>query len=261
MTHDAQITIGLAPGAGFEVRTLADLDTYLGATADAGFDAVSLSQAQLCGEPDRASRLLETHGLRCTDLLSLRVSRDEEATLEQARALRPAVEVLHPQCVLTLFWTRRTADSIDLLGRTAEAVGVPLALEFAIGGAADTLVSADSIVDEVGSARATILADTFHFFRGTSTLDMLEDVPLDHLAIVQLNDALPALSDDYMDETTNRRTWPGLGEFDLDGFCGRLRDRGWQGVVSVEVLGADLRELPIHEYCRQAYRTSAAYWR
>lgn len=252
--------IGLAPGTGFEVRSLADLDTYLGAAADAGFEAVSLSLGQLAGDPEGAARLLRAHGLRCTDLLSMRVSRDEEETMAAARAMAPAVETLGAAHVLAMFWTRRTEESLDRLARCSDVVGVPIALEFGPGGAADTVASADSFVDALGTDRVAVLADTYHFWRGGSTLEMLAAIPLGHLPIIQFTDALPRLSDDYMTETTTRRTWGGLGELDLTGFAGTLTGRGWDGVVSVEVISSVLRELPVGEYCRMAYATTAPYW-
>jgi sugar phosphate isomerase/epimerase len=252
--------IGLAPGAGFEIRTLADLDQYLGAASDAGFGAVSLSLSQLAGDPVAAARLVAAHGLRCTDILSLRISRDDDDTIAQARAVAPAVEALGADYVLAMFWTKRNDESLDRLARCAAITGATIALEFGLGGAADNVATADSFVDALGADTVTILADTYHFFRGTSTLEMLETVPLDHLSIVQFNDALPALSDDYMEETTNRRAWPGDGEFDLRGFASRLRDRGWKGIVSVEVLATDLRKLSIADYAREAFATTAPYW-
>jgi sugar phosphate isomerase/epimerase len=256
----ARPTIGLAPGAGFEINSLGDLDTYLGVTSDAGFDAVSLSLSQLAGDPVAAAKLVSTHGLVCTDMMALRVTRDEDETMAQARALAPALEALGADLVLAMFWTSRNPESLDRLGRCSEVTGARIALEFGLGGAADSVESASLFVTEVGVDKVTVLADTFHFFRGPSTLEMLETVPLDHLSIVQFNDALPAVSDDYMDETSNRRAWPGDGELDLEGFASVLRRRGWSGVVSVEVLATDLRELPVDEYTRQAYATTAPYW-
>jgi len=256
---DGLITMGLTPGAGVTIRTIADLDGYLGAVADAGFRAVSLSADQLGGDPAGAARLLRTHGLACSDLMSVRVTRDEDASLEAARALRPAIEAVAAAAVLTMLWTRVSEESLDRLGRVADLLGVPVALEFAPGPVA-TLEAAEAVVGVVGPDRATILADTFHFFRGGSTRAMLESVPVEHIGIVQFNDALPAESDDYMHETIDRRAWPGDGEFDLDWFTATLRQRGWHGVVAVEVLSAELRRLPVAEYARRGYQTTVPYW-
>lgn len=254
------VEFGLAPGAGFEIERPADLDRYLGATSDAGFTAVSLSGAQLLGDLDAAAGLLRTHGLRCSDVLAMRITRDDAETLDQARAFAPMVEALGADYVLAMFWTKRDEESLDRLARSAEVLGVPIVLEFGLGGAADSVASAEEFVDRLGRDKVAILADTYHFFRGPSTLEMLDTVPLDHVPIVQFNDALPALSDDYMHETTERRAWPGVGEFPLDDFARRLLRRGWSGVVSVEVLSTELRQLAIEDYTRQAFDTTHAVW-
>jgi sugar phosphate isomerase/epimerase len=252
-------TFTLAPGSGHEVHTLADLDTYLGAIAAAGFDGVTLSSQQLVGDPEGAARLVERHGLRCTDILALRVSRDDEATLADARALRPAVDALGAGHCLAMLYTRVSPESIDRLGRCSEALGVPLALEFGPA-PCPTVAAAAEVVEAVGPDRIGVLPDTFHFVRMGSTFEMLEALPVDRLPIVQFNDALPAISDDYMAETTNRRAWPGQGELPLQRFATTLLDRGWDGVVSVEVLSEPLRQLPITEYARQALETTRPYW-
>lgn len=250
--------IGLAPGAGFDIGSLDDLDTYLAAVAAAGFDAVSLSQGQLCGEPAAAAARVAAHGLTCTDLLALVVSRDDAGTLAGAEAMRPAVEALQPVGILTMMHTRVTEESIDRLGRVQARLAVPLAVEF-VPTAVPTMDAASRLAAALGPDRVQVLADCFHFFRAGSTFEMLESVPLEHLSIVQFDDALPAVSDDYMAETY-RRAWPGHGELDLRGFSDTLRRRGWDGVVSVEVLNADLRALPLEEYTRLAFETTVPYW-
>ncbi|MBO0732566.1 MAG: sugar phosphate isomerase/epimerase, partial [Acidimicrobiaceae bacterium] len=251
--------LGLAPGAGFGVRNLDDLDRYLGAVADAGFGAVSLNADQLAGEPQRAARLVERHGLCCTDVLALLVTRDDDATMAGAEALRPAVDALGPSHVLTMMRTRPKPEALERLVRIAELLEVALALEFAPGPVA-TVADALAIAEELGPRHAGILADTYHFFRAGSTWEMLETVPAAHLPIVQFDDALPAEDDDYMRETTERRAWPGEGELQLGRFAATLRERGWDGVVSVEVLSQPLRRLPVEVFARRAYETAAPYW-
>jgi len=46
-----------------------------------------------------------------------------------------------------------------------------------------------------------------------------------------------------------------------DRFASSLLDRGWAGLVSVEVLSAELRQLPVSEFARWAYQSTARYWR
>jgi len=64
-----------------------------------------------------------------------------------------------------------------------------------------------------------------------------------------------------MKETLHRRVMPGDGTFELERFAATLLDRGWSGTVSVEVLNAGLRRLPVPEFAELAYRTAARYWR
>ena len=249
--------LSLGPGSAFGIGTPDGLESYARAAAGAGFAGLSLAAHGLPSDLGEAAAILERHGLRCTDLLNLTVTRDEDATLAAARALRPAVDALGPDAVNTLVWTRVSEQSLDRLGRVADLLGVPLALEFSPGPVA-TLDAALDLAQALGPRRATVLADTFHFFRAGSTWAMLENAPVDRIGIVQFSDGLPSRSQDYMTETVNRRAWPGDGEFPLQQFVATLRDRGWDGVVSVEVLSERLRDLPVAEFARLAHRTAAA---
>jgi sugar phosphate isomerase/epimerase len=254
--------LSIAPGSGFEVRSRDDLDTYLGAVADAGFRSVSLGLDQFVGDPAAAARLLDVHGLRCPDVLALRVSRHEEEVRAQTEALAAAAEAVGAEFVLSLIWARLGEETIDRFGRCADRVrasGARLALEMPPIGELNSIGAASRVIDAVGTKRAALMVDTFHFCRGTSTWDELESLPLDSLGYVQFDDAL-APSDDVMDDTLNRRTMPGDGDFPLERFVSTLTSRGWSGLVSVEVLSADLRQLDIATYTRRAYETTAPYW-
>jgi sugar phosphate isomerase/epimerase len=86
-------------------------------------------------------------------------------------------------------------------------------------------------------------------------------VPLDDVAYVQFTDALQPLSDNLVRETLHRRASPGEGILQLDRFAKTLLDRGWEGTVSVEVLTAELRELPVDALVRRLHDTTARFWR
>jgi sugar phosphate isomerase/epimerase len=263
MAFSAVSELSLAPGAGFEVRSVADLDTYLGAVAAAGFPCVSLSINQLAAGPARAASLLATHGLRCSDLMSLSLSRHDDEVMARAAELADAASVLGVEYVLSLFWTRVNEESIDRFGRCADMMqraGTRLALEMPPIGELNSISAAGSVVNAVGFGRASLLIDTFHFSRGLSTWEELESFPLEGLGYVQFDDALPPESDDVMHETTDRRAMPGDGELELERFVRTLTGRGWSGLVSVEVLSEELRQLDVTTFARRAYQSSAAYW-
>ena len=108
--------------------------------------------------------------------------------------------------------------------------------------------------------RVKVLPDTWHHFRGPDTWAELDALPLDSIAYVQFDDALPMVSDDLLAETLQRRTFPGEGEFDLAGYCRRLRAKGFDGVVSIEILNGDWRDRDPAEFARRAYESTARFW-
>jgi sugar phosphate isomerase/epimerase len=84
---------------------------------------------------------------------------------------------------------------------------------------------------------------------------------LDLVAYVQFDDARPMVSDDLVEETIHRRTFPGEGEFELDRYCDTMRRKGFDGVVSVEILDADERaRADDAAFARRVYETSARFW-
>jgi sugar phosphate isomerase/epimerase len=62
-------------------------------------------------------------------------------------------------------------------------------------------------------------------------------------------------------ESLHRRALPGEGVLELRRFAATLLDRGWDGTVSVEVLSAQLRALPVDVLVGRLYATTAPYWR
>jgi sugar phosphate isomerase/epimerase len=116
------------------------------------------------------------------------------------------------------------------------------------------------MVEAAGADKAGLLIDSWHFSFGDSTWEDLETVPLDRIAYVQFDDALRPVSDDLMDETLNRRAMPGAGFLELDRFAGTLLDRGWEGLVSVEVLSSELQALSIDDFARAAHDSTRRYF-
>jgi len=263
------VEFSLAGGVGGPFDTRDDLAAYLEAVASAGFSAVSLGAQQLAaaGEGTEALRavagLLARSGLRCSDVMALRVVRDDDRTLQAAGEMARSVEALGARFVLTLVNTRLSEESVDRLGRCAEIVGsagARLAIEFVPGGPVDRIESAVRLVEQLGADRAGILIDSWHFFFGASGWDELEAVPLDLIAMVQFDDALAPIGADVMTETMDRRTWPGDGTLDLPRFASCLTKRGWDGLVSVEVLSAEHRALDAATFAIRAMETSRPYW-
>lgn len=230
------------------------------AAAGAGFDAVGLGPNQATPQ---AGAALADAGIRCHELLALIITKDEQRTLAEAERLAGLAAAAGAQWVLVGNRLPLTDESAAVYAKCAalfDEVGSGLALEFSPLGAAKSIDAALAIVDAVAPARAGVLIDTWHFFNGPSTWEQLEAVPLDKIAYVQFADAQPPIGDDGFNETFNRRTWPGEGIFDLHRFADTLRDHGWDGIVSVEMLNEQDATLPLPEYARRAYETTARYW-
>ena len=231
------------------------------AAGAAGFTGLGLG-ADRAAAPGAAEALAGA-GVRCTELLALMVSRNEERTLASAWQLAAAADAVGAPWVLTVPATPPSAEAAALLGRCADVVaeaGARLAVEFSPLGVVTSLAAARELIAAGDPGRTAVMIDTWHFSRGDSTWADLETVPLEEIAYLQFSDAPEPVGDDGFDETMNRRVWPGEGTFALERFATTLRDRGWAGTVSVEVLNADLARLPVAEFARAAYATTARYW-
>jgi len=251
------IEIALTPDSrwGLDASALAAL------ARESGFAAVGLGLPQA---DEEAAVSLAVNGVRCHELLAFTLRRDEEVNLRHAQRLAEAADAVRAEWVLTTFGAPLTPDSARAIARFAAMfaeAGAKMAAEFSPLGKVTSIPAALAVVEAAGVDRAGVMIDSWHFFRGDSTWEDLEAVPLERIAYVQFADAQEPVSDDGFDETMNRRVMPGDGTFDLERFASTLLERGWQGLVSAEVLSADLRRLSVSEFARLAYETTTRYWR
>ncbi len=251
------VELALTPDGRWDI----DVAGAAAAAREAGFAALGVAASKA---DSAAAAALAGAGLRCHELLALLVTADEKSTLRQARQLCEAAALVKAEWVLTIFGGTLDRSANDVIARCAAMfteVGAKMAVEFSPLGAVTSLSAGLEVVEAAGADRAGLLIDTWHFFRGDSTWKQLEQVPLERIAYIQFDDAPPPISDDGMRETIHRRVLPGDGEFELGRFASTLLDRGWDGLVSIEVLSRSLRELPVSEFARLAYARSAPYWR
>jgi sugar phosphate isomerase/epimerase len=247
-----------------------ELPEQLEAAAAAGFDHVGLDSFSLQAwtgagrtlqELDALARRL---GVPCYELVPLQISADERATLAEADALLELAAALRPEAILVNVLSEPDAALARLLARCAErfaAVRAELAIEFMPFTPVNSLGSARSLIEKAGGGGAGVLLDTWHFFRGPDGWRELQGFPLELISFVQFDDALPLVGPDLREETIHRRVMPGDGEFDLRGFCARLRDKGFDGAVSVEILSSEMRgRMPHREFARLALERTRAFW-
>jgi sugar phosphate isomerase/epimerase len=211
---------------------------------------------------DELAAMLRDHGMACWEIAALNIE-ERTTTLTNARHLADLARVLEPRWILTNVGAPIDAALLATFDEVCDVLadaGTKPAIEYLPFTPAFDIATAQQLVDHVGRDRARILFDTWHHFRGPDTYDELEAAPLDLVAYIQFDDALPMVGDDLVEETIHRRVFPGEGEFDLDGYCARMRAKGFDGVVSVEILSAEWRDRDVHEFARRAFDASLRYW-
>jgi sugar phosphate isomerase/epimerase len=246
-----------------------ELPRQIAAAGAAGFpwfgpDVFSLRAWEQSGRSiDELASAIEHHGMRCWEIAALNLA-DAQTALADAREIAGYAAVLRPAWVLTNVGAPIDRSLLALFDEVCDllaAVGARPAVEYLPFTPAHSIATARRLVDHVGTDRAGILFDDWHHFRGPDTDADLEAAPLELVAYVQFDDALPMIGDDLIEETVNRRTFPGEGEFDLDGYCRRMREKGFDGVVSIEILNAELRGSDdLETFARRAFDTGRAFW-
>lgn len=238
-----------------------DLLALVDAAADAGFrwvglDVMSLDDWQRRGHPvDEVRARLDARAMRCWEMTGINVGDRDETLARTARVVAHAA-VLEPRWILTNFELPLDDSSLTTLLHACDAldtVGAAPAVEYLPWTPVDSAASALTVIDRLGERRAGVLPDVWHHRRGPDTDADLAALPVERIAYVQVDDALPAESDDAIHETLHRRTLPGDGELDVVGWWRVLRGIGFDGVVSIEVLDARRRGGDAWAFARDAF--------
>ncbi len=150
------------------------------------------------------------------------------------------------------------ADAVDVLRAMSDVAGeTKLAFEFLgkPGCAVPTLDMAIEIVERVDRPNVGMVIDTFHFYAGGSRLDDLRRVPVERLIVLHLN----GCADRPRDELTDaHRLYPGEGVIPIDAILSPLRERGFDGVASIEIFRPEYWEQHPADVARTAYTRAAA---
>jgi sugar phosphate isomerase/epimerase len=221
------------------------LEDVLDAAAGAGFRDVGLDDLTTAeADPADVAALLRTRGLTCTDVGVLRLGAGDIHT--QGDALAALASATGAGICIAALYTGTPDEALaDLRNGTeplAEA-GVRAALEFAPYGGLPTLSDAIDVCAAVGWERCGLLLDSWHFFRSGEPWPLLRTLEADQIALVHINDA-PEIEGNLVHESRSRRVPPGAGTFPLADFAEALAAIGYDGVVSIEVLSAELRRRP-----------------
>jgi sugar phosphate isomerase/epimerase len=122
-----------------------------------------------------------------------------------------------------------------------------------------TLEDAQELLARAGApANLGIAIDTWHMAKLGIAPERLRAMDVAQIAWVELSDGHVHDLDDFIYEVTCDRRLPGEGEFDIPGYVRALQEAGYDQPWGVEVLSADLRELPMQQAFERAYETSIA---
>lgn len=146
------------------------------------------------------------------------------------------------------------AESVRVLtdlGTIAERHGVALAYEFLgqIDCSVQTLDLAAEIVGNVSRQNIGLVIDSFHFYAGGSTIEMIDNLDAGRLFIFHINDAEDRTREQLQD---CHRLLPGLGVLPLQEMLQAFRRIGYDRVASVEIFRPEYWERDPYELAREA---------
>lgn len=155
---------------------------------------------------------------------------------------------------------QRLADAFGrLCARAADEHAAPIVYELMPPDVnVNSLDKAIALVTSAGARNGGFALDTWHLGKLGIEPAMLGAIPLEFPLYVELSDGKRANMPDMAEETTSHRLLPGEGEFELDEYVRALRTLGYHGPWGVEVLSAELRDLPIDTAFDRLARTTNA---
>jgi 2-keto-myo-inositol isomerase len=139
----------------------------------------------------------------------------------------------------------RAQVSLQQAGEAASSHGVKLAIEFqARNSFVNNLETAVMLAGSAANPNVGICLDLFHFFIGPSKFDDLALLTNDNLFHVQVSD----VADRPRELATDAdRILPGDGDFHLQPVFEYLRQIGYSGAVSLELLNPQFWQIPARQ--------------
>lgn len=145
-------------------------------------------------------------------------------------------------------------ESVGVLTELCDiAAGRNIALAFEFLGQSDcsvqTLDLADEIVRRVDRANVGMVIDSFHFYAGGSTIEMIESIEPARLFIFHINDAEDLPREQLTDAN---RLLPGKGILPLREMVSAFQRIGYDKVASVEIFRPEYWDRDPFELAREA---------
>jgi len=130
----------------------------------------------------------------------------------------------------------KTGRSLAELADIAAPFGVRLALEAVSFSPLRTLAQALEVLDVAARDNVGLCVDTFHLWTGGTPWEEVADLDPALIVVAHLSDVTPRRGEMWSDE--DRDVLPGDGILPLDEGIAAIRATGYDGLWSVELLGA-----------------------
>lgn len=240
------------------------------AAAAAGYDLVGLDVASLTaheatGLPPQAIRQhLDEAGVACYELVLLPLGLGGAEEADQLDAVARLCGIVGARCVLATVRGERRTEVADDLRRAADrlaGVGASVAVEFM--GTTPGLATLEAAVELVGAVpdhHVGIVVDLWHLALSGDNWGTWAELPADRIGFVQLCDGPRDALGDSLEDSLDRRLLPGHGTLPVARFRDALAAKGYDGVVSVEVLSSAWRRMPPESFAEATYRASVRAW-
>ena len=150
-------------------------------------------------------------------------------------------------------------DAFGELADDAATHGIQLALEATPFSNLRTTQEAIEVVTASDSPSAGLMIDIWHTAKtGLSHDELWRVVPLERVAAVEIDDGYHQTLGTVFEDTINRRTYCGEGEFNTAEFVRHALQAGYRGPWGVEIISEVHRNTPVREGLQHAFNTAIA---
>jgi 4-hydroxyphenylpyruvate dioxygenase len=246
------------------------LESKLRAIARAGFDGVEIFENDLLtsqGSARDAGALMRTLGLKCTlfqpfrdfegmpDALRARVFERIERKFDLMQELgTDLLLVCSNVSPVSLGDRGRIVADFNELGERAAKRGLRVGYEaLAWGRHVADHRDAWSIVREVNHPAIGLVLDSFHSLARNIPNESLREIDPARVFIVQLADA-PLMQMDFLSWSRHFRCMPAQGELPIVDYVATLLERGYAGVLSLEIFNDRFRSSSASEVALDGHR-------
>ncbi|MGC8835012.1 MAG: sugar phosphate isomerase/epimerase family protein, partial [Armatimonadota bacterium] len=133
---------------------------------------------------------------------------------------------------------RRYADAVHRYG--VKVAIEPLGMHPFVPGPAEAL----RIINRANHPALGLMMDTFHYYKSGVPIEDVKNIPIDKLFIVHINDCEDKPREELND---GHRLYPGEGILPLVETLRVLREKGYQGALSVEIFRQEYWQQPVDQ--------------